>query len=142
MSLTEMLDSTPDLENWMVPIYKDWERTAISLKKYFYDISVFLSVDRIKELFKMGPGVLISKDRNGIKFYIDAEMLDKRYLINKDPSWKLFQFNRYIPIPKNETTRVMAKEIVGKPKKSVNDLEDRVTELEKIVIKLMNKDDK
>jgi len=139
MSLTEMLDNIPDLENGMVPVYKDWERTAISLKKYFYDISVFLSVDRIKELFKMWPWVLISKDKNWMKFFIDVEMLDKRYLINQDPRWQLFQLNRYIPIPKQEIVRAAPTEKIGIP---TNDkaLEDRVAELERTVIRLMNKD--
>jgi hypothetical protein len=54
MSLTEMLDSIPELENGMVPIYKDGEWTAIPLRKYFYDISAYLSIQKIKDLILPG----------------------------------------------------------------------------------------
>jgi hypothetical protein len=134
-----MLDTIPNLENWMVPIYKDWERTAIPLHKYFYDISVFLSVNKIQDLLHMGNWVHILKDRRWIKFSVDLDMLDKRYLINKDSRWQLHQMNKYIPIPKPEVTITSpVQKIWEKPSKKEAALEARVAELEKIIIKHSN----
>lgn len=139
MSLTELLDNIPNLEEWMVPVYKNGERTAVPLRKYFYDISVFLWVKRIEHLFRMWPGVNISKWKDGIKFYVDIDMLDKRYLITRDTKWLLYQFNKQIPIPKPEIVmQAPVEKIWQKVDKANDDLEKRVAELEKMVIKLNN----
>ena len=103
MALTELLDEVPVLENWMVPVYKNWLRTAVPLKKYFHDISVFLWTKRIEHLFSMWPGVNITKDKNWLKFFVDLDMLDKRYMLYKDPSGKLYQHQKNISVPKEET---------------------------------------
>lgn len=135
-----MLDNIPTLEEWMVPVYKAWERTAVPLRKYFYDISVFLGSKRIEHLFHMWPGVNITKDQKWLKFYVDVDMLDKRYLINTWPNWQLFQFDKHISIPKPETIMWRRPEKVWQKAddKHNSKLEERVAELEKLVIKLQN----
>lgn len=140
MSLTEMLDNIPTLEEWMVPVYKAWERTAVPLRKYFYDISVFLGSKRIEHLFHMWPGVNITKDQKGLKFYVDVDMLDRRYLLNKWPNGQLFQFNKHISIPKPEIVMGQVPEKIWQKadSKANAKLEERVAELEKLVIKLQN----
>ena len=139
MALTELLDNVPVLENGMVPVYKDWERTAIPLRKYFHDISVFLWTKRIEHLFHMGPGVNIMKDKKWLKFYVDLEMLDKRYALYNDPSWKLLQWRQFVRLPKPETTQA-PKEVIWEKRNNQEDLEERVAILEKIVMKFMSND--
>jgi len=131
-----MLDTIPNLENWMVPVYKDWEWTAIPLRKYFYDISVFLWVKRIEHLFHMGPGINITKDKTWLKFYVDIDMLDKRYLLSRDQSWQLYQFNKHINIPKPEAIKqAPVEKIAQKSDPKIEALEKRIQELEKFVIR-------
>lgn len=139
MWITSLLDNAPELQNGMVPIYKDWWRTAIPLTKYFHDVSVFLSTNKIQDLLHMWHWVNILKDKKGIKFYVDLEALDKRYIINRDNTGQLHQNQKYIPLPKPEIMMSQPKEKIGKQKKEDDSkLEERVAELEKLVIKLQN----
>jgi len=140
MSITEMLDNVPDLEEGMVPVFKNWERTAIPLKKYFHDVSVFLSVNRIQDLFKMGSGIKINKDRNGIKFSLDYSTIDPRYFLTRAPDWLIFQNNKNIPMPKPEITISPAKEKIGKKPEKVEspDLTSKVSEIESTILRMGN----
>lgn len=134
-----MLDNVPVLEEGMVPIYKWWERTAIPLRKYFYDISVFLWIKRIEHLFQPGTWVNVHKDKNGIKFATNFKHLDSRYIIQQDDKGNLYQNWNQIRLPKREIVVQAPTEKLGaKPDKSNEDLEKRVAELEKMVISLNN----
>lgn len=140
MSLTEMLDNLPTLEEGMVPIFKWWEWTAIPLRKYFYDISVFLWIKRIEHLFQSGTWVNVHKDKNGIKLAANLTHLDSRYLIKQDAGGNIYQNWKRIKLPQSEIIyQSKQPETIGKkPDKSQVELEERVAELEKMVIKLNN----
>jgi len=64
-------------------------------------------------------------------------MLDKRYLISKDEQGKLYQFKKQIPIPKPEIImQAPVEKINQKPDPKNKELEERVSLLERMVIKL------
>ena len=140
MWMTEMLDNIPELEEGMVPVFKWGERTAIPLRKYFYDISVFLWVKRIEHLFISWTGINIHKDKNGLKIATNFKHLDDRYLIYQDWQWNIFQNNKQIRLPKPHITMPAKVETIWKkPDVKNTKLEARVAELESIVIMLLNK---
>lgn len=140
MSITEMLDNIPSLEEGMVPVYKWWERTAIPLRKYFYDISVFLWIKRIEHLFQNGTGINITKDKSWIKISSNFKHLDGRYIIQQDKQGNIYQNNKQIRLPKGEViVHAPIEKIWQKTETSdTTVLEWRVAELEKTVIMLLN----
>lgn len=126
------------LENGTILIVKDGEWTPYKLSKLFYDVSSALNVNRLEWLFGTWQGIYIKKDNNSLSFNIDMNILDKHYSIVRDDKWNLYQWWKMIPLPKIDIVQPKQPEIIWK-KKEDEDLEKRVAELEKIVIKLQNK---
>jgi len=137
MSLTELLDNVEVIKDWVIPIYRDGQWTTVELNKYFYDISVYLSIHRIQDLLKMGNGVHILKDRKGITFTLDFDMLNKLYKITRDERWNLFQWGKMIPMPKPEIVINPGRESSAKKAEPKVD-NSAFSELEKAVIKQWN----
>jgi hypothetical protein len=139
MWMAEMLDEVPELEEGMVPVFKWGIRTAIPLRKYFYDISVFLWVKRIEHLFQNGTGINVARGKNGIKISVNFHHLDDRYIIKQDPQGNIWQNGKQIRLPKPHTPARQTSEVIGvKPVVVDTKLEERVSELEKIIIRLNN----